>query len=142
MADDFEGVMDRYRRRYTPKIPTWTAVLMLFCEVTEEWEREDPERLATEAKLLARDRHRCVVPGCMRRSRLEGHHIRYRSRGGGNEPENLIVLCHGHHAHGVHKQRIRIAGKAPHALLFELGCLEGRSPVMVLKGERKIARLW
>ena len=44
-----------------------------------------------------RDRYRCQVKGCQRRSRLSIHHIIPRQEGGGDNPENLILLCEHHH---------------------------------------------
>jgi hypothetical protein len=141
-ADDFQAVIDRFRKRNTPRIPTWAAVVVLFAQVTKEWEQEDPERRPVRAKILKRDRYRCIVPGCGRRSQLESHHIDFLSRGGGNEDSNQGTLCHGHHAHMVHRGYVRITGKAPYALRFELGCLEDGPPMFVFQGEKKISTLW
>ena len=47
----------------------------------------------TRRQVLARDRHRCRRPGCSNTRFLEVHHLVPRSRGGGNEPENLVTLC-------------------------------------------------
>jgi hypothetical protein len=59
-----------------------------------------------------RDGDRCTVPGCRSSSFLEVHHIVHRENGGGHEPDNLTLLCGGHHdAH--HKGRLVIRGRAP-----------------------------
>jgi hypothetical protein len=59
-----------------------------------------------------RDGDRCTVPGCRSSSFLEVHHIIHRENGGGHEPENLTLLCGGHHdAH--HNGRLVIRGRAP-----------------------------
>jgi 5-methylcytosine-specific restriction endonuclease McrA len=50
-----------------------------------------PPRIRRE--VLARDRHRCRVPGCERTFFLEVHHVVPRSRGGSHGPENLLTLC-------------------------------------------------
>ena len=55
------------------------------------------------AEVLARDRHRCRAPGCGNTRFLEVHHLRPRSRGGGNGPANLITLCAG--CHRLHHRR-------------------------------------
>ena len=91
-------------------------------------------------KIVKRDRYRCVVPGCRRRAQLEDHHLRFRSQGGGNEGTNRATLCHSHHAHGVHKGYVRITGKAPYALRFELGCRKDGPPVLRLIGHRIVER--
>lgn len=48
-------------------------------------------------RVLARDGHRCRAPGCGRRTLLEIHHRVPVSRGGSDEPSNLVTLCHGCH---------------------------------------------
>ena len=47
----------------------------------------------TRRDVLSRDRHRCQGPGCTHTRFLEIHHKRPVSRGGGNEPGNLVTLC-------------------------------------------------
>jgi hypothetical protein len=61
--------------------------------------------------VLARDHHRCTVPGCRSSRFVEIHHITWRSRGGSNDPWNLCSLCDSHHA-AVHEGRIRLSGVA------------------------------
>jgi hypothetical protein len=71
-----------------------------------------------------RDGWRCTVPGCTARKNLQSHHIRFRSAGGADEPGNRTTLCAHHHQRGVHGAfggTVRIRGKAPDQLVFELG---------------------
>ncbi len=70
--------------------------------------------------VFARDAWRCTVPGCRSYRNLQAHHVRFRSRGGSHVPENLTTLCAAHHQRGVHGGRIRISGRAPERLHFEL----------------------
>jgi hypothetical protein len=51
-----------------------------------------------------------VVPGCRNATYLDVHHLDLRSEGGGNEPDNLVVLCGAHHS-ALHRGRLRIDGK-------------------------------
>jgi hypothetical protein len=44
----------------------------------------------------------------------------FRSAGGGGENANLTTLCAFHHQRGVHAGVIRISGRAPGGLVFEL----------------------
>jgi hypothetical protein len=68
--------------------------------------------LKTRRFVWRRDGDRCTVPGCRASSFLEVHHIVHREHGGGHEPENLTLLCGGHHdAH--HNGRLVIRGRAP-----------------------------
>jgi hypothetical protein len=50
-----------------------------------------PPRVRRE--VLARDKHRCLAPGCGRTRFLEIHHIVARNRGGSNHADNLVTLC-------------------------------------------------
>jgi hypothetical protein len=52
-----------------------------------------------------RDVFRCSSPVCSRRD-VTPHHLVFRSRGGGDEDENVASLCSWCHLHGVHEGRI------------------------------------
>lgn len=61
--------------------------------------RNSPENDSFRKEVLKRDKHRCQMPGCKKRTRLEIHHIfrwsdsptlRY-------DVSNGITLCHFHH---------------------------------------------
>jgi hypothetical protein len=70
-----------------------------------------------------RDRFVCQVPGCTLRAGA-GHHLRFRSDLGPDEPWNLLFVCWGHHLLGIHGGPwIRVTGRAPDALRAELGLL-------------------
>jgi hypothetical protein len=76
---------------------------------------------------FARDGWRCVVPGCTARANLQSHHLEFLSHGGPDEPWNRATLCAFHHLRGVHLRRIRITGRAPDGLVFELAIGRYRS---------------
>ncbi|HJQ94631.1 MAG TPA: HNH endonuclease, partial [Acidimicrobiia bacterium] len=50
----------------------------------------------------------CSIEGCRSRYRLQIHHIRPRSRGGGHHPDNLITLCWYHHHVAIHGMGMEI----------------------------------
>jgi hypothetical protein len=50
--------------------------------------------------VLARDKHRCRVPGCRSSQNLEVHHIEHQEHGGSHHEQNLVTICGGHH--GAH----------------------------------------
>ncbi|MGH7804394.1 MAG: hypothetical protein ACREQJ_08600, partial [Candidatus Binatia bacterium] len=79
---------------------------------------------------------RCTVPGCSSRHGLHDHHIEYRSRGGGNEQWNRLAVCAAHHHHAIHSHVIRVSGRAPDDVTWELGVTPGRAPLAILYGER------
>ena len=64
-----------------------------------------------------RDGGRCRVPGCRSSRHLELHHVVARVDGGDHAPENLTLLCDGHHA-AHHRGVLTITGKAPDRLVF------------------------
>ena len=66
---------------------------------------------AVRRMVLARDRHRCQVPGCRSARFVDVHHLRHRADGGGHEPRNCLTLCSAHHGQ-VHAGRIVIDGVA------------------------------
>jgi hypothetical protein len=82
----------------------------------DTWWRRTPR----DQRVFARDAWRCTVPGCTSYRNLHAHHIRFRSAGGSDELENLTTLCAWHHQRGVHAGMLRIQGRAPGALVFEL----------------------
>ncbi len=86
----------------------------------ETWEAELGERSTPHRRALARDGGHCQVPGCSRAA-LHAHHVLYRSSGGRDEPENLVGICAAHHLHGVHRGYVRVRGRAPDRLRWELG---------------------
>ncbi|MBM3461124.1 MAG: HNH endonuclease [Armatimonadetes bacterium] len=84
--------------------------------------------------LLDRRDWRCANPTCSRRSNLHGHHVKFRSRGGGDEDANIAYLCRACHLRGVHEGWITVSGEAPDGLTWILGArLEG-GPHLVVSG--------
>jgi hypothetical protein len=92
----------------------------------ETWKPLLVGRKPRRARVLDRDRGWCQVPGCSRVA-AHVHHIRHRSLGGGDEPGNLVSLCAAHHLHGVHRGWVRVGGRAPDALVWEMGMVPGVS---------------
>jgi hypothetical protein len=100
----------------------------------EAWRDLPQARSTPQRRALRRDGHRCQVPGCSRAA-VHAHHVRYRSRGGGDEAENLVSLCAAHHLHGVHRGFVRVRGVAPGGLEWELG-EQGRQGTQVTAAPR------
>ena len=65
-----------------------------------------------------RDRWRCASPVCRSRH-VTPHHVRFRSRGGGDERGNLVSLCEKCHLELVHGGRLKVSGTAPAGLRWE-----------------------
>ncbi|HUQ06920.1 MAG TPA: HNH endonuclease signature motif containing protein [Kofleriaceae bacterium] len=78
--------------------------------------------------VLARDRHRCPVPGCTSSTFLDVHHIVHRQHGGDDRMSNLTALCELHHTLH-HDGVIRIGGIAGAIVVTHAdGRPYGRSP--------------
>ena len=108
------------------------GILALIEDFVATWdadERADDAQGATERRrgairedaILVRDGWRCAAPGCSSRWNLEVHHVVYRSRGGGDDERNLVVLCRFHHQRGEHGGLGRCEGRAPLGLTWRLG---------------------
>ena len=65
--------------------------------------------------VLARDRHRCTVPGCTSSLFVDVHHLQWWSKGGEHAMSNLTTLCTLHHDL-AHHGRIVVSG-SPGALV-------------------------
>ncbi len=127
-------------RRRDGRLPDWVAAVVVSCEALDQWTHLDPGRLPTERRTLERDGWRCRVPGCGARRNLEVHHIQFRSHGGSNASWNLVTLCHAHHHHALHRGTLRVTGRAPHALTWEIGCSQDAAPLWTYRGERLARR--
>jgi hypothetical protein len=77
------------------------------------------ERQTLQKDVLDRDRGFCLYPKCSRPA-AHAHHVQYRSRGGSDDLPNLSSLCAVHHLQGVHGGWIRVTGKAPDRLRWEI----------------------
>jgi hypothetical protein len=77
------------------------------------WHVLDPN--CAYAYIYARDRHRCCCPVCGRRD-VTPHHVQYRSRGGGDWPQNVLAACTECHLSLIHGGAIEVWGPAsrPH----------------------------
>jgi hypothetical protein len=86
----------------------------------DTWRDLPKGRITPEKRAVERDMGLCQVPGCSRAA-VHAHHVLYRAWGGGDQLENLVALCAAHHLHGVHKGFVRVTGRAPGDLVWELG---------------------
>jgi 5-methylcytosine-specific restriction endonuclease McrA len=93
----------------------------------ETWKDALAERSTPKKRAMARDGGLCQVPGCSRAADDE-HHLWFRSRGGGDEEANLASMCKPHHLRGVHGGYIRVSGRAPDRLRWELTRRAGAGP--------------
>jgi hypothetical protein len=85
----------------------------------ETWSKALKARSTAHRRVLDRDRGCCQVPGCSRPA-VHAHHILHRAQGGDDDPRNLVGLCAVHHLQGIHRGFIRVRGRAPDRLRWEL----------------------
>jgi hypothetical protein len=100
---------------------------MLDCALLA-WSLRDPSARRPDP-VLERDGWRCAVPGCTSRKNLHDHHLEFRSAGGSDAPENRITLGAFHHLRCLHLGLLRIRGRAPGRLVFELGVRRDAPPL-------------
>jgi hypothetical protein len=122
VAADFLGTLDAAVRRVrmfsadlAPFDARWLGLYALLTSYTAAHDTHRGPR-----GTYARDGWRCMAPGCTSSSRLEDHHVLYRARGGDNAQDNRVTLCRFHHQRGEHGGAMRVRGRAPLGLDFEL----------------------
>lgn len=86
----------------------------------ETWKPHVKKARTLSQKVRERDLGRCQVPGCSRGA-VHAHHVDFRSRGGLDLAGNLVALCACHHLRGIHGGYIRVWGRAPDQLVWEVG---------------------
>jgi len=93
-------------------------------------------------EILKRDHFECQAPGCKCRRNLQVHHIRWRSKGGGDWECNLLTLCKVCHKHILHDlMALKIEGTAPDNLTFTFGpnSSDSYGPFLIYhKGRKKV----
>ncbi|MFL5309142.1 MAG: HNH endonuclease [Myxococcales bacterium] len=114
------------------------CLVMMAAHFIEVWKPVLAQRSTLQRRILARDRWLCQVPGCSRAA-AHAHHIEYRSHGGSDDPSNLVSLCAAHHLHGVHIGAIRVSGKAPDRLRWEVRVACGWEPFFESGGGRTMS---
>jgi hypothetical protein len=92
------------------------------------WTLRDPAARPPDP-VIERDGYRCMVPGCTSRRSLHDHHVTFRSAGGSDAFDNRVTLCAFHHQRCLHAGLLRVRGRAPDALVFELGLRPGAPPL-------------
>ena len=93
------------------------------------FETEDEKGLSYKVRdaVFTRDGYQCVFPGCSARKTLDPHHILYKSRGGSDDPSNIVSLCRIHHAL-IHKGTCSVTGRVGVDLKFERPQLVTKKP--------------
>jgi len=138
----FKAVLNTVRRRMEREdggLPTpGEALGAMLDHALSSWGAS--ARVAARHRVFARDGWRCAAPGCSSMDNLHDHHIRFRSAGGSDAPENRVTLCAFHHLRGVHAGLMRCVGRAPDGIRWELGLRPGVSPLLAYRsGDVRVA---
>ncbi|MFI5401996.1 MAG: HNH endonuclease [Planctomycetota bacterium] len=97
------------------------ALAIIADHFVEEWSKlRGKPRAKVRQEVLGRNRGLCQVPGCSLPGR-HVHHIRYRSRGGTDDPSNEALLCIPHHLRGIHMGYLKVEGRAGERLIWRFG---------------------
>jgi hypothetical protein len=83
------------------------------------WSGVEKRSKSRSQRVRERDDGQCQVPGCSHRA-AHSHHVDFRSRGGGDEPENQVAVCGFHHLRCIHGGYLRVTGRAPDELTWWL----------------------
>jgi hypothetical protein len=102
-------------------IPAWIGLLSMLEDFVETWDDPQAHPKRRSDAVYVRDGWRCAAPACTSRCNLEDHHIRYRSRGGGDELSNRTCLCRFHHQQGEHGTLASCEGVAPLGITWRIG---------------------
>ena len=121
----FHAVRETLRARLSSDGEAFDA--LLDCALLA-WTLRDP-RAGRPGPVMERDGYRCAVPGCTSRRSLHDHHVAFRSVGGSDALGNRVTLCAFHHLRCLHAGLLRVSGRAPDALVFELGLRSGAAPL-------------
>jgi hypothetical protein len=129
-ARDFRHWEAIYLRHRGSALST-TTFLRFACELfIDTW---CPQRAEVEyAQIYQRDRYRCQSPCCGRRD-VTPHHLRFRSHGGDDSPENVTSLCTWCHLEGIH--RGHISARPPAS---SIRWTYGRGAHTVVEGRRRV----
>jgi hypothetical protein len=103
-------------------IPAWAGLLALLEDFAATWDAPGAAgRRRRGEEIFVRAGWRCMAPGCTSRSRLEEHHLIFRSHGGGDEDWNRVPDCRFHHVRGAHGGLATCRGRAPLDVVWTLG---------------------
>jgi hypothetical protein len=108
----------------------WECMAQMLDSFEQTWDVTRDPKWRRRYRIFQRDGWRCRVPGCSSRRNLQVHHVVYRSHGGGDEDDNLAVLCATHHLQGIHAGRLRCLGSADGFLRWDLGTTGGDAPLL------------
>ena len=124
------AAIEEVRGRFGRVLSTGTCLAVMAFHFLASWGGAERRSKTRSQKVRDRDEGCCQVPGCSRRA-VHSHHIDYRSRGGSDDPENLVGLCAFHHLRCIHGGFLAVFGRAPDGLTWLLGGKVWNGPLVV-----------
>ncbi len=103
----------------------------LLCSFWQSWMHWDGREVAYQ-HIYQRDRFECTSPVCTRRD-VTPHHLLFRSRGGGDEAENVTGACSICHLDLIHRGKIQ-ADPPADDILWQIG----QPALLVVQGRTKL----
>lgn len=118
----------------------WRRLEMLILGFLAEYlDTPEVKRLRAAFPTLERDGWICQTPVCSGRGPLHRHHAKPLGAGGLDVDWNITSLCAGHHIGHVHTMRsVRVVGRAPDGLMWQVGCRGDSEPLLRFMGEVKV----
>ena len=113
------AAMESVRTRAGGRLSAGRCLAELARHFTATWKGAVSRKTPSQT-LRERDGGWCTVPGCSHHATDE-HHVLYRSRGGGDEPENKTAVCGYHHHLCIHVGHVKAWGKAPDRITWVMG---------------------
>lgn len=133
----FTAVRETLRARVDRLLMDGEVFDLLLDHAIACWTQRNPHERRPDP-VVVRDGYRCAVPGCLSRRNLHDHHVIFRSHCGSDAFTNRITLCAFHHQRNVHSGLMRVWGRAPADLVFDLPLARYRSGDVVIPRSARI----
>lgn len=105
----------------------WECVAHLLRSFRRTWDLRGSDAWLRRYAVFERDGWRCRVPGCTSRRNLHAHHVVFRSRGGGDETDNLVSICATHHHRCLHAGTLHCYRLPDNLLAWVFGTTAGEA---------------
>jgi hypothetical protein len=103
----------------------WECVVRMLDSFRRTWDLRGSAGWRRRYRIFERDGWRCRVPGCTSRRNLHGHHVVFRSEGGGDQDDNLVTVCATHHLRCLHTGGLRCHRLPGGLFAWEFGASPG-----------------
>jgi len=116
----FRAALRAIRHRFGHHLDDGQCVHFMLVHLAHAHVTPEVEELASRYVVAETFHWVCASPHCRSFGPFHSHHREFRSRGGGDELSNLVLLCDRCHAL-LHEGKMVIRGEAPDGLVFLFG---------------------